>query len=164
MHIVDLGVLREQIVVGVFLKVLERVAGAGQQHGACFGKVELVERYLEGARLDRRGDVETERACREEAALLPVPEQHLPVGRAAEGDDDFFLAGAERAANHFLRFEPVALVRSVGQPLPFLRTDDFINRDEPFFALHVAFADGDVLAVLRAVNARDGFCALGAYI
>jgi hypothetical protein len=139
-HVVNLSVLRDQVIVNVFPDILEGVAGSGQQHGVTF-EIVGVERQLKDSGFDGLGDVQADCALTQNTAFLPVPHDYLPVRRATESHNNFFPSLTECTADELLRFETVHLVRSVRQRLSLLGADDFVDSDEALLSFFVTLAN-----------------------
>lgn len=158
---VDLGKLSIKVALSILANVFKGVAGASQQDRVALD-IEGIERDLEHSRSDAHGDVQANRQAELALVTVPVPKNHLPVGRATQRHDDVFLAHRESGADHLLRLEFVALILGAGQCLEVLRADDLKNGEQTFLALRVTLAHSDVLTVVGDSNMGDGFGALSA--
>jgi hypothetical protein len=87
----------------------------------------------------------------------------LPIGSTTKSHNDFLLSETESAADKLITLVPVHLIGSIGQPLPLLLGDNFINGNETFFSFDVPLANTDVLAIVGNRNVSDCLSALSAW-
>ena len=97
-----------------------------------------------------------------ESLLFPVPEDDLPVGLAAERNQEAVTLGIEGRSNKFLTLVLTTLGLVIGQNRSLFVAHGFADSEDGLFAHRIALADAEKVALCAHGDVSDGFGALGA--
>ena len=161
--VINLSMCSRNNMVLVFFKVFESVVWACKEELTTFN-VARVPRDLKATTIWVYLSRYSNRTRAQKSALIPIPEQNLPIWGPSQSDKNLLLSNAKCTTNELLWFVLIHLINCIWKSLPFLGAYYFKNSDKTFFILNVAFAYTNVASTVWKCDMSDSLSTFSSYL